>query len=575
MIEFKSVQFKNFVGFGNVENKIELNTNKKTLIVGNSGAGKSAMIIESITFALFGKPFRKIKKNELVNKVNNKECLVTLELEVNNVPYTIIRGQKPDRFEIYQDGMFINQDPSTRDYQSYLETHILKLNYKTFCQVCALGYANFTPFMSLSTGDRRTMVDEILGTQVFIKMFQKTRDKISEIKNELLLIDNNISNAKSNIELQKSNLTKLKASEKAKELSLLAEIKEHESIIERLQEAIDDLQEEVVSLQEELVGFDKLKFREKEIGKMIAKFELTKSEREKVKQFFTDNDICPTCQQEIKEEHKHPVIEKLSSDVDDLVENLNKIHVLQQECSDSVQSLTKISNRINDLEMQIFKNNASVQSANKVISAKNKEIGQLTETDGTLNGDILKTIDTLQESVQKLFETKLDLQEQGKYLSVAQTLFKDDGIRAKIIKEYIPVLNDLINQYLDTMNFQMKVELDEQFNERILSRFRDEMSYSMLSQGEQSRVSLAMTLAWRKLAEMRNSVRINILLLDEVLDATISAADLESIIGLLMEISKDTTLFVISHKPQELINYVDETIMVEKVGNFSQISFGN
>jgi DNA repair exonuclease SbcCD ATPase subunit len=574
MLNFKSIKFKNFLSFGHVETTIQLDTNKKTLIVGNSGSGKSSIIIESLTYALFGKAFRKVKKGELVNKVNNKECIVTLNLEVNNVPYVIIRGMKPDIFEIYQDGVFINQDPAVRDYQAYLETHILKINYKTFCQVCALGYANFTPFMQLSSGDRRAMVDEILGTQIFIKMFQKTRDKLSELKNEILLIDNNISNAKSNIELQKSNLSKLKEHEKEKESGLLKEIEEHNSIIEALQESILELQEEIGSLQLELVGFDKLKFREKEISKMITKFESTKTEREKVVTFFKNNDTCPTCQQDIKEEHKNPVLEKITADIDELVTNLNSIHRLQSDCVEKVSNLTKISNRINELEMQIFKKNSAVQSANKVISSKNKEISQLTTSDNSLNTEILNTISTLQESVTSLFDKKLEIQEQGKYLSVAQTLFKDDGIRAQIIKEYIPVLNELINQYLDTMNFPMRVELDEQFNERILSRFRDEMSYSMLSQGEQSRVSLAMTLAWRKLAELRNSVRINILLLDEILDATISAADLESIIGLLMEIAKDTSLFVISHKPQELVNYVDDTIVVEKQGNFSHISMG-
>lgn len=574
MIVFKSVSFKNFLSFGDRVTTINLDTRKKTLLIGNSGSGKSSIIVESITFALFGKPFRKIKKGELVNRVNLKDCLVTLELEVNGVAYTIKRGMKPDVFQIFMEGKLVNQDPSVRDYQDYLETNILKINYKTFCQICVIGYANFTPFMLLSAGDRRIMVDEILGTQIFIKMYHKIRETMTNTKNQVLLIDTNISNFKSSIELQNSNLVKFRAQEKERENILTAEISEYNDAIDKLMAEIQEIQDKIQAISVDKEELQKLRNREKDIQKLINKFEATQREKEKTKTFFDVNDHCPTCRQDMAPSHKDPIIEKISEEITELSSNVDVLSDKLTECAQNITLILEKINQINQLEVMIFKKNESVKNANATIAAKQKEISKLVGSDSSVIKDIQESISNIQEEMSETLKAKEKIQEEVKYLLVAQSLLKDDGIRARIIKEYIPVLNKLMNEYLDVMNFNMRVELNEAFEERILSRFRDEMSYGMLSQGEQSRVSLAMTLAWRKLAELRNSARINCLVLDETLDATISATDLESIISLLSEIAKDTSLFIISHKPQSLMNYCDSTIQVEKHGNFSSITLG-
>ena len=570
MIKLKTVRFKNILSFGNQFTEIYLDRSKSTLVFGQSGHGKSTLI-ESIVFGLFGKPFRKINKKTLCNAVNSKDCLVEVELESNGVPYMIRRGIKPDVFEIYQNGNLINQDPSIRDYQKYLDEHILKMNYKTFTQVIVLGYANHTPFMLLTAGERRNMVDELLDTAIFGQMYRILLAKISAYKTEFTLTDGSINSLKSSISVLRTNLEKLKLNETSQLNAITTEIDDIQKEIELIQLAISvdnlEIQNRISIVEEEAL----VQTKKSEIGKIIQKFEVNKEKTLSEIKFFNDNTACPTCLQEISETHKEEIKKVRSDRLYELQHGINKADEANNRVKQQLTHFKLILDEIATLERQIIGRNANIFTLQKNITAKQRQLSEFNVDKNSIVDETAEKINELETNLNELNDKRLSLIQDRHYYENASTLLKDEGIKQRIIKEYIPIIVHLINQYLDAMEMHVRFEFDENFEERILSRFRDELKYQNLSQGEQARLSLAITLAWRELAKARNGANCNLLILDEIMDASISAADLESVWGIIENITSDSNVFVISHKADMLYDKVHNLIEIKKDGNFSKM----
>lgn len=568
MIHFTKLSFKNILSFGNTPTIIFLDRSPSTLIIGQSGHGKST-IIESLCFGLFGKPFRKITKKNLVNTVNNKDCLVEVEFKIEDLEYKVVRGIKPDVFEIYVNGELLNQDPTTRDYQDYLEKNILKMSYKTFTQIVVLGFANYTPFMMLSAGERRAMVDELLDTNIFSRMMEVLKVRLSTTKTEIGVLSSNIEAYETSLEVLRSNLTKLRESDNKQRESIEAEIEELNGHIEELSKIIEEKQSIVESLQDQIEDITTKESSVTTYRDLLTKIEHNKETVESGISFFEENDQCPTCNQSITEEYKTTALESRRNKVKEFTGAIDKLQGNISKILSEITASKETLKTVGKLEKEILIASSNVSNYQRSIQSKIKQLADHKPTDAV--DDTKDQIKKLEDSVSECKDRKISLTEDRHYYEVAQTLLKDDGIKSLIIKEYVPIINQLVNMYLDSMQFTMRFVLDETFEEQILSRFRDELKFQSLSQGEQSRLSLAIMLAWRKLAELRNSVATNILFLDETLDAAINAADLESVVNLLGEVSKENNVFIISHKPDALYDKVHSVIEIEKHGNFSRI----
>lgn len=571
MIRFKQVTFRNFLSFGERNTTIQLDKAKTTLISGDSGSGKSSMIVEAITFNLYGKSFRKIKKGDLVNTVNAKDLYTETEFEIGSSVYKIVRGIKPEIFEIFQDGVLVNQNPNIRDYQKYLEDNILRMSYKTWVSIVVLGFANHTPFMLLSSGERRQMVDEVLGVEAFQKMFDVARTKASETKNEINSIVNQIESIKESIKLQKKNFKAIQEQEQEKEKNLEEEINklsgsvvslthENNSIDNQLDPMLTKIKERVV-----------LSGKYSELTQLLSKLKYRKNQLAQTIQFFDENVSCPTCKQVIDEAYRDSIKEKENVSYLELVSGIKHLEERSADIKRIIDDLDSISNEIASLEVRKAVNLKSITHIQEEISKKQKELSKETHSDNSLAKQIAATIVDLSNKFQELNDTKAKLADELRHIIFCQGLLKEDGIKGKIINMYLPVLTKLVNDFLEAMGFHMRIQIDDNFNETIYARYRDKLSYTQLSQGEQSRVNLALILAWRSLASMRNSVEVSILILDELLDSAISAADAEVVMELVREINKDQNIFIISHQPEAVKAYADDSIYVSKKGNFSQI----
>ena len=569
MLLLKRLRFRNILSFGNQYTEIQLDRSPSTLITGQSGSGKST-IIEALTFVLFGKPFRKIQKKTLCNTVNGKDCVVELEFESNNVPYKIRRGLKPDIFEIYSNDELINQDPSVRDYQKYLDEHILKMNYRTFTQVIVLGYANHTPFMLLSAYDRRLMVDELLDTFIFARMYKKLLAKNTEHKNETTIVDNDISNFKSSIEVLVTNLNKMRSKEKSQEEAIITEIGKIVDTITTLESDVSTLQAEIDDLFTQTESYETYKKKFTEISNIKSKFEINLEKILKELKFFDDSTACPMCEQGISHEHKEVMIESRIEQQDKIQIGILKVEETSTKIKEKLDEFQAILRTINEKEKSIYAANSAIATYQKVVTTKQKELSSLTTGD-SVSKDTEEKIKELRDKLSESIEVKKDLLTQRHYQDAAGTLLKDEGIKARIIREYIPIINHLVNEYLADMGMHISFSFDETFEETILTRFRDELKYQNLSQGEQARLSLSIVLAWRKLAEARNSVNCNVLFLDEITDAAISSADMESVWALINDMTKDKNAYIISHKPDIIYDKVRNVINIEKPGNFSKM----
>ena len=570
MILFKSVQWKNFLSTGNSPNKVLLDKSPTTLIIGKNGEGKST-ILDALCFSLFGKPFRNINKGQLINSINGKGCLVEIEFDISGKEYKIIRGIKPHVFEIWCNGELMNQDAAVRDYQKVLEQQILKLNYKTFTQVVILGSASFVPFMQLPSSQRREVIEDILDIRIFSTMNQLLKEKAQGTKNEIQRIEAEILNAKAKVESQQTLIKTISDAKTESLRGIQAKIDANNAQISTTSGEIGNLISEINNLKSSISGKEKL----------LEDIETAKTVRTKLNQkvetcghtaeFFTENDICPQCSQDIPEDHKSKIIHDLHAKMQDSNSKINELEQILENLQTNLSNVETIIAQITDKNIELSTKNSTVTLLNTQIEDLRKEIETSKANTADVDTEKAKLKQLAQETLDKI-KTKTSLNEMRNIEDVANVLLKDTGIKTAIIREYLPIMNKLINKYLNAMDAYIHFELDEAFNESVKSRFRDDFTYASFSEGEKMRIDLAILFTWRQIAKMKNSVNTNLLLLDEIFDSSLDTAGTDYFLNLMNQFGDKSNIFVISHKGDQLFDKFRSVIRFEKRNDFSVIA---
>ena len=568
MIIFKKIRWKNFLSTGNVFSEVDLQSAKTNLIIGSNGAGKST-ILDALTFSLFGKPFRKINKPMLVNSINEKECLTEIEFSVGKKDYKVIRGIKPNKFEIYCNGQLWNQEFSAVEQQKNFEANVLKMNYKSFTQIVVLGSSTFVPFMRLPLAQRREIIEDILDIQVFSTMNVLLKDKVRENNDEIKTLDYQVHLLEEKIDLQKKYMlelekkTKEEITRKENKISelLQSENKNHQEIAR--------LSSEVQKHSEEMETLSSCTTKLKKLNTFLFKIQSKLNSCQKEHSFFTDNHVCPTCTQDLSEEFRQEKITEGEGE-------LNNLHIGLQDLQDAISKEEERENEFTRLSKNVLSLNASIAQANYQITTIREGIGDLEkdikELEGT-NPDKKAEFVKLEGLVKNKKELNATLAENKKdrdTLLVASQLLKDNGIKTRIIKTYLPAMNQLINQYLQRMDFYVNFTLNENFEEIIKSRYRDVFSYDSFSEGEKARIDIALLLTWRSIAKLKNSVDTNLLILDEIFDSSLDQQGGSDLGWILRNFDDNTNVYVISHREQ-LDGKFDRTITAVKEKNFSVI----
>jgi DNA repair exonuclease SbcCD ATPase subunit len=570
MIIFKTLGWRNFLSTGNSENKIVLNKSQSTLVIGRNGEGKSTML-DALTFALFGKPFRNINKPQLVNSINGKNCVVEIQFDIGSNEYKVVRGLKPNVFEIWLNGNKVNQDAASKDYQNMLEQQILRLNYKTFTQVVILGSASFVPFMQLPAWQRREVIEDILDIGIFSTMNQILKERINENKDELVAIDNQITISKNNVEVQKKLIGTLVNSKRDQVAQIRKQIEDNEAEIATNEERWEILNTQMNQI---MVDADNAKELEQLISaamKAKTRFAHTKEQTDANLVFFNNNEVCPSCSQGIPHEHKTDIIKRLSEDIVEIDSNISIIEDAYTKLLERQSALEKINKELLALNVQCN----SINSTNLTLSKQNKKLQQDIESTSQDTVNIYeekKKLKQIADDALLLIDKKNQLFQEKQIYEVSSILLKDTGIKTAIIKEYLPVMNKFINGYLTAMDFYVHFELDEAFNEVIKSRFRDEFTYASFSEGEKMRIDLAILFTWRQIAKMKNSVNTNLLILDEIFDSSLDNTGTDYFLSVMNALGDKSNVFVISHKGDQLFDKFHSVIKFEKKNDFSTIA---
>ena len=569
MIVFKKLSWKNFLSTGNQPNTLLLNKSTTTLIIGKNGEGKSTCL-DALCFGLFGKPFRNINKNQMINSINGKNALVEIEFSIGKKEYKIIRGIKPNIFEIYLDGVMVNQDAASKDYQKILEQQILRLNYKTFTQVVILGSASFVPFMQLSSAQRREVIEDILDIKIFSTMNSLLKEKANATKDEITRVEASLNLAKQKVESQQAIIktiaeAKTNAIEniRAKISANTAEILSGEVEISTILEEINTLKASINDKENVTEDIDKAKsFR----SKFLQQIETCEHNSE----FFNSHDVCPSCRQGIPEEHKSNIVEELNSQLVEQNRKVGELETVLSRLNENLRKITEIQSKITEKNIELSTKNSAISLLNKQIKGLQEEV-ESTKTDtANLDEEKVKLKELAQDALNNI-NAKKDLDSTKELHEVASALLRDTGIKTAIIREYLPVMNKLINQYLNQMDSYIHFELDEAFNETIKSRFRDEFTYASFSEGEKMRIDLAILFTWRQIAKLKNSVNTNLLMLDEIFDSSLDVNGTDYFLNLMSTLGEQSNVFVISHKGDQLFDKFRSVIRFEKRNDFSVI----
>jgi DNA repair exonuclease SbcCD ATPase subunit len=569
MIIFNTIRWKNFLSTGNQFTEIKLDRSPNTLIVGENGGGKSTML-DALCFSLFGKPFRNINKPQLVNSINKKQLLVEVEFQSGRKSYKIVRGIKPNLFEIYVDGDLINQDAAARDYQKYLEESILKLNYKSFTQIVILGSASFTPFMQLPSGTRREIIEDLLDIQIFTTMNVVLRDKMNELKDRLQDADGKLEVLKQKASIQKEYVDTLEANKEKRVDEIISRIEEGELSIASFQGLIATLEGKKITHEDAKAALGDLATKQKKLESFKTKFSTQLRELQKEVAFYNETDECPTCQQGIAHDHKETIVSSRQEKIEELSTGMDKLQEEFTKLEELIAENETLSEQISELSAEIIANNNEIIVQQRLIQALNLELNDIQTK--TADIDVEKTkLKSYAKDVLEQNEEKAKLNEEKHYMDAVSTLLKDTGIKTKIIRQYLPVINKLVNKYLQSMDFFVQFNLDEKFDETIKSRHRDDFSYASFSEGEKQRIDLALLFTWRTIAKMKNSVATNLLILDEVFDSSLDNNGTDYVMSLLDTIGEDTNLFVISHKGDQLFDKFRSLIKFEKKNNYSEM----
>lgn len=570
MIKFQKLRWKNFLSTGNYFNEIDFLENPTNLVVGENGAGKSTML-DALSFALFGKAHRKIKKDQLINTINTKDCRCEVEFTVNSVQYKVVRGIKPAKFEIWKDGTMINQSSHAREYQEILEKNILQMSHKSFHQIVVLGSSSFIPFMQLNSTSRRDVIEDLLDINIFSKMNVILKEKISLLKGELENNNHSIEMVKTQISSQKKYIRDLSAINTAHRKEKESEIESLNADIAIFNETNAELSEAVNSLlpavTEEL---SKMRTNKTKLEKYRTKFDTQVKSVVKEAKFFEDNEHCPTCDQDIGDELRQSKRADATARARELKDLMEKA---DSQLSDYQSQIDKLEEDMAELLQKQNLMNNNMQLISRLTQNVQKIQSDLTEMADS-SGDMAQAntdLRNLDDELHGLNDSKYTLSEESSYNRVASELLRDTGIKTKIIKQYIPVINELTNKYLQTLDFFVHFELDESFNETIRSRYRDTFSYDSFSEGEKQRIDLSLLFTWRHIAKMKNSVSTNLLILDETFDSSLDGEGVDNLMKIIDTLKEDTNVFVISHKTELEDAHFERKLSFVKDKNFSRM----
>lgn len=553
MIYFKTIRWKNFLSTGNSFTEIKLDRSPNTLIVGENGSGKSTLL-DAITYVLFNKPFRNVSKPQLINSINRKKLMVEVEFDIGKNKYLVRRGAIPAVFEIIQNGQKINENANVRDFQKVLEEGILKLNYKSFTQICLLGSASFTPFMQLTPNIRREIIEDILDIQIFTSMNNVLKQKQDDLKERLRFLQGELELAREKANIQEQYIHTLEGDKKKRVQKLQEEINELTQKVNDVTAVIETTIEKKDALGNVTEKKDQLAELRSTVGRKLKD---TEAELE----FYHNNEDCPTCKQGIPHDFKESMTKDKKDKVSELETALNDLETKVAEVDATYEKYLELSDFINEQQSQIISDQRLLQRLHLEVDSTQNEVGDISKEQDKLK--------TLAKAALKKVGEKSDLNEEKTYYDIASSLLKDSGIKTKIIRQYLPAINKLVNKYLSAMDFFVQFDLDETFKETIKSRHRDKFSYASFSEGEKQRIDLALLFTWRTIAKMKNSASTNLLLLDEVFDSSLDNNGTDYVMQLLSTIGDDTHVFVISHKGDQLFDKFRSVIKFDKKQNYS------
>jgi len=568
MIIFNTIRWKNFLSTGNQFTQIELDTHPSTLIQGSNGAGKSTLL-DALTFVLFNKPFRKINKPQLVNSINEKDCVVEIEFTIGSIVWRVHRGIKPNKFEIYRNDVLVDQVAATTDQQKWLEQNVLKMNFKSFTQVVILGSSTFVPFMQLTPAYRREVIEDILDIQIFSTMNILLKDRLRQVLEQQRECGYELKSAEEKVKMQEDYIRNSQISNEGVILTKQNEIAKVEEEIFDLQKQINILEVENLDIDAYDTEFDTITKQIRKVNELHFKISHNNTDAEKNIAFFHDNDTCPTCTQTIQKEFKDRKISDLQSKSEQYLDALTKMSLQIEELDKQYTLLQDRRDIKKSNTSKIFHlSNIIKRNENSIESLKN-EINHLSDSP-----DIAKMqgkLEVYQEEYSQTEQRCAEVSKQKTEYEVIGNLLKDGGIKSQIIKKYIPVINNRINRHLTNMDFYVNFTLDEEFDEVIKSRYRDEFSYASFSEGEKQKIDLALLFTWREIARMKSSVSTNLLILDEVFDSSLDASGTEELLKILKSLDSSTNTFVISHKGEILVDRFVNNIRFDKFNDFSKI----
>ena len=568
MILFEKVRWKNFLSTGNQNTEINLTKHPTNLIIGTNGAGKSTLL-DALTFALFGKPFRKINKPQLINSVNEKDCVVEVEFSIGNTNWKVIRGIKPNIFEIYKDGSILNQSAAALDQQKWLEQNVLKMNYKSFTQIVILGSSTFVPFMQLTATNRREVIEDLLDIRIFSSMNNLIKDKIRGLREEIKVLDLKKESLNDKVRMQKNFIEEL-------ELRGKENIKSKETKIQNILVEENDLmnnnaiiEEDVFKLNKEVECVSGATSKLRKLGNLKGKISNKVSTITKEHKFFTENTVCPTCTQSIEEDFRINKINDAQTKAKELQSGYKELEVAIKEEEERERQFTALSKEIISLTHGISQNNIKIAGCQRQIRDLESEIQRVTEQLADRNIEDEK-LANFQDSLQTTYDDLSTKKDTINYYDFSYSLLKDGGVKSKIIKKYLPLINQQVNRYLQLMDFYINFTLDEEFNETVQSPIHENFSYASFSEGEKMRIDLALLFTWREVARMKNSVNTNLLIMDEVFDSSLDGFGTEEFLKIIRFVVKDANIFVISHK-ESLHDRFADVIRFDKMKGFSRM----
>jgi len=568
MIVFEKVRWKNFLSTGNVFSEIDLQRSRTNLIVGHNGSGKST-ILDALTFSLFGKPFRKISKSMLVNSVNEKDTMVEIEFSIGKNSYQVIRGIKPNKFMVYCNGQPWDEDAKAVDQQKNLEQNVLKMNFKSFTQIVVLGSSTFVPFMRLPGQQRREIIEDILDIQVFSVMNNRLKDKIRENNEEIKDLDYQLHLLEEKIELQKQYMLELKKKTDAEIDKKKEKIKEYQQEEESSLGNIRDLTDQVTNLSTEMEEYSKSSSKLKKLNTFLIKLNQKLQTCKKEHEFFEDNHVCPTCTQDLSDEFRADKIEEGKTKLDEMNVGYEELQTAIKDEEERNEKFLELTQEVNTKNTTITNINYQLMSIRSNIDEISKEIKELEGSTPDKKAEFVKLEGLIED--KKVTKKNCAVSKKDRdVLQVATTLLKDSGIKTRIIKTYLPTMNKLINQFLQSMDFYVNFTLNENFEETIKSRYRDVFSYESFSEGEKARIDISLLLTWRSIAKLKNSVDTNLLILDEIFDGSLDQSGTSDLGWILRNFDDNTNVFVISHKTL-LDDKFDRTITVNKDKNYSTL----